>query len=250
MTNMPTINVNFEDVDASYIIKLGQEKYLKEIQNGIIQFRHINYYREWEDKKQNRIIGDKLEDIESIFYPSDIESVVFAHPLVNNGEPINFTKSLSGPIINFPYSRSYIFCMTHFTGQDIINRIVFDDKYLEENEYDSVLWFLDTKGFIKNLEKSLIRYHAVGRPVNYRDYSQSQDNLDIFTKSLDYAWQKEVRITLEEPTVFSDSIKRINDTTITVAFERVQCAIIPICEFRDGFIVSTEYSENKLKGFK
>jgi hypothetical protein len=244
MVNSPTINIYFEDKESSYIIKLGQEKHLKEIQNGIIRFKHITYYRELENTKQNSIIDDKFEGMESLVYPMDISYVLFAHPLINNGESLDITDQLNGPIINFPDRKSYISCMTHFTVKDIVNHSIFDDRYLKENEYDSVLFFLDTKGFIKNLEKSLTGCHAVGRPVNYRDYSQSQENLGIFTKSLDYAWQKEVRIVLEEPAVFSDSIKRIDDTTITVIFEKVQCAIIPICEFREGFKVNERYSDN------
>jgi hypothetical protein len=237
MSDIPTINVSFEDSEASYLIKFGKQDYLEQIQNGKLRFKHIRYYREFESFDNNQIIGDKQEGVSSMIYPDDIISVTFSHPLICDGKPLDVTKSLSGPISDFPNSNVYIFCLSHFTAKDVLEHTIFHNKYLEESNYHSVLWFLETEKFINNIQKSLLNCKVSGQLVHYLDYSRSQDSLKVFTKSLAYAWQKEARIALELPDNYHDGINQIDDDTIEVAFERVENVIIPIKEFREGFIV-------------
>jgi hypothetical protein len=273
---MPSINLRFDDYSESfYLIKFSKREYLEQIKHGKIRFRHIGYwtcsitrlvieqvlakcstfcfflsrsclitevikqlyYQNYENVNNNNVIGDKYEGLESISYPSDKLSFYFSHHLINNGNSIDITKSIVGQFCNYQSNNTYIFCLSYFSAKDIREKTIFDEAYLKEKDFEYVLLILDSCGFVENITRALSVFNPIIQKITYIDYMKNQRNLNVFTKSLTYSWQKEIRIAVELHGDNCDNVKRLSDDTIEVSFEPAQCVILPAKSFREGFAV-------------
>ena len=176
--------LNFESKDSAYFIRFGDEKVLKCIKTGKIWFRSLNYYKNYEDQS---CIGDENEGVQGITQKKDLYSLQFSHPLINNGIPFDITSQIVGPIKNYPNNNIYISCFSYLT-QDYI----FDEKLKNEKEWSYVIIILESSKFLENLKESIgskLQYSK----VNYYDENLTQYNLNTFSKSKNYQWQKEFR---------------------------------------------------------
>jgi hypothetical protein len=236
MGEIPSINLFFDDPENSiYLLKFGKKENLESFKSGNVRFNHISYYREYEDKKNNNIIGDNKEGVESIFHLSESTRIIFSHPLINNATEIDITNSIKDPILTFPDSNDYILCLSYFTANDVKNSTVYDDKCLEEAEWDSVMLITDTRGFIKNIMTILKEYTPHIRPVKYYNTEKKQMALSPFDKSSKYSWQKEFRMQIDLTNSETKNINRINKKTVEFKLPAIQSVILPINEFREGF---------------
>jgi hypothetical protein len=70
------------------------------------------------------------------------------------------------------------------------------------------------------------------------DYSKNQNDLNIFSKAEKYSHQKEIRLAFQYHDEENRSIKRIDEDTIEISFDKeIKGVIIPTNSFREGFIV-------------
>jgi hypothetical protein len=93
--------------------------------------------------------------------------------------------------------------------------------------------------FITAIKKSLNKHDPIIRMVQYLDHSKDQDNLDLFSKSDKYRFQKEIRIALQYSDKNEQHIKQICNDTIEVTLDKnIEGIIIPTDGFREGFVVN------------
>ncbi len=95
---------------------------------------------------------------------------------------------------------------------------------------DSVLFVIDTIGFIRELEKALKDYNLRNGLVCYYNLQKSSYNLNEFMKSNAYEYQKEYRFSIE-PRQASAPLPEI----INVKYKPVNSIVIPINEFKNSF---------------
>ena len=212
------------------LIKFGKEKHLKEIQNGKLRFSQLAYYRTFEDKDSNvkNAIGDKFEGVEYYTENNDNTKICFRHPSINNGKTVNITSGIQS-FAAFPNTNRYKSCFSYFTEDDVINHTIFDDKILENSEWNFVLFIPDANAFLQNLKKVCSDMQFRAGIVRYEDFSNGISNGDEFIKSKAYEYQKEFCISIVPPST--------NDKFITIPFEKVQSFIVPAKDFRESFIV-------------
>lgn len=231
MEHIPSINLYFDDYyESFYLIRFGKKEHLKQIQNGFIRFSNFKKYQIIE----NNNIGDTYEGLSSIHYTDKNTKIYFSHPNIINNSEIDYTKSIKS-MWNYPYLNMYISCFSYFTAKDIHDNNIFDDSILEKEEWDNVLLILDTKGFVENIFNSIKIFNPVIRKVKYYDYNKNQENLNIFSKSLKYEFQKEIRFAFNMIEENYNTVNRIDEYTVEISFEKVQCVIIPTNELKNGF---------------
>jgi len=218
------------------LVKLGKSKYLQDIQNGRIRFTRLEKYKNIENKN----IGDIKEGLESIVHIDNNIEIFYSHPSIENGKQINVTKSIKS-VENFPNNNYYVFCMAYFSMNDIINNTIFDEKIYNEEKWTDVLYLFNPKEFLlKICEKIKNNYPMVG-PVRYINYNESQHNLNVLNKSIDYKYQKEYRIALnfldnKNTDLFKYDTK--NDTVIIdIGSIESESIIVPKDDFYKGFII-------------
>ncbi|MFP3089659.1 hypothetical protein LQZ21_04965 [Treponema sp. TIM-1] len=228
--------------DSFGLIKFGKESWLKNIKEGKIWFRTIEYYQDYEADNN---IGDKNEGVSDIFHPDENTKFYFSHPAIEDGKTFEISN-IAGPVHSFPnYSRNtYIFCLSFFTSRDIIEKTIYDDSILTQKDWDDVFFFFNPVEFINTVRKSLDKYNPCFRKVLYFDYLKNNVNLDIFSKSEKYRYQKEVRIVFQYFGQKDRLIEQINDDTIAITLDKnIEGVIIPTDSFREGFIVENARGE-------
>lgn len=229
-----TLPLNFEDYNkTAYLLKFGKKKHLEELKNGRIRFSNLEIYKDYEN---NKTIGDLDEGLTDIVQQKDIVQILFSHPLINGGKSFDVTNQVK-EVKNYVSQHKYISCFTYFTQKDIIEKSIFSDQILGEDEWDYVLWIMNSNKVVNELMSKLQKYNVKFGKVNYLDYSQSQHNLNEFSKSKNYAYQKEIRFSISYNGESEDFIKQVNEKTIEITIEPLQAIIIPTREFREGFII-------------
>jgi hypothetical protein len=222
--------------DSFGLIKFGEESWLKNIKDGKLWFRTLEYYQNFEADKN---IGDKNEGISHIFHPDENTRFYFSHPAINGGKQFEIL-GITDPVCALPeYNRNtYIFCLSHFTVKDIIEKTIFEDIILEQKGWDSVFFFLDPVDFVDTIKKSLNKNNPIIHKIQYFDYSKNQNNLNVFSKSEEYSSQKEIRIALQYSDKKDQHIKQIRNDTIEVTLDKkIEGVIMPTASFREGFVV-------------
>ena len=222
--------------DSFGLIKFGEESWLKNIKNGKLWFRTLEYYQEYEDHEN---IGDKDEGISHIIYPDSNTKIYFSHPFIENGRNIDISN-LNGPFHLFPrYNRQlFILCLSYFSIDDIIQKSIFDDKILEEKKWVDTFFFLDPENFISLIKDTLKKHCPEISIVQYVDYTKNQESLNYFKKSNIYNFQKEIRIAFRYFGEKNGNITRIDKDTLEVNLEKaIYGIIIPSISFREGFKV-------------
>ncbi len=233
MNTSRCLNMHFDDFSESfYLIKFGKKEHLEQIQNGVIRFSHIDKYKEIENKD----IGDKDEGLESVYYKDNKTEFHFWHPNLNNGNEFDITNSILS-MWNYPSSNKFISCFSYLTAKDIFESNIFSNEILKEKNWDSVLFILDTKGFVDRLMNTMHNFSPIFGKVKYLDYSKNQSELDEFCKSNKYKHQKEIRFSLQYSGIKTEKVKQIDDYTIEIISNKVQSVIIPTSEFREGFSI-------------
>jgi hypothetical protein len=225
-----------EQENLYQIAKLGKLEHLQSIQQGKIRFMHIQQYRNIENKS----IGDRFEGTTIMRYVENFDKITFSAPNLMDGKELNVTKSIQSWVIQ-PDTNYYIFCLTHFSNADIINKTIFDDKIYEEKEWSHVLFFLKPDVFIKTVYEKIKDAKPITGPVQYFDYTQSQYNLNISSKREEFKWQKEYRIGFD--ITLAHGFERVDEHTVVFDIGDIsnQSFIIPREYFCDGFIVKRSH---------
>ena len=220
--------------DESFgILKFGKESWLKNISEGKIWFRTLEYYQEYE---ANDNIGDRFEGITHIYYPEKDTQMRLYQPFTDN----KFKDLSNTPIFLFPrYNKSiFIFCLSYISVKDIENKTIYDDSILLQKDWASVFFFLDPEKFLNLIMDSLKKYEPIIRKIEYRDFTKKQEDLSFFTKSDIYKHQKEVRIAINYSGEKDKKITHIDDNTIELNInDKIDGFIIPTNTFREGFRV-------------
>lgn len=222
--------------DEICLIKFGVSEQLNNIKRGKIWFRTLEYYREYyrknECKRISNSIGDKYEGVESIINPEDCDSITFSHPLVNNGKLMDIKSSINGQVHSFPNYPFYISCFSFITSQNIKDNNIFNDNFFNEEDWHNVICFPKSDELINSLKQSINPNNVIASKVTYLDFSKSYTNLNIFQKDIVFKWQREFRLAIEIKSFKHNHIHVIDDNTIEVDFNPVNCMILTTEEFR------------------
>mgnify|MGYP003479757686 FL=1 len=206
---MITANLFFEDENSAYLIKFGQKEYLEQIREGHLRFSELSCFSS--HKKQTAIF-DKYEGIKYI-------------------------KHLKNGRIEFSRIKEEIFisCFSYFTKQDIVNNRIFSPAILKERKWEYILFIFETEKFRNNIETALSNYRRASNTIKYLDYTKDQNNLTVFNKSNEYAFEKEFRFVFypNENLFFQKKSQRV----MNVNFEKVEGVIMPTAEFASCFSV-------------
>jgi len=217
-------NLKFQasNPDDYILIKFGKREHLERINNGILRFNKLSYYRNIEEKDEKKCsaIADKNEGLSML--------------LNNNDKPV------STPRVNFikvfpdALSNKYVFCLSCLRAKEI-NKSTIDAIIKCFPEYDYILYYKNGLNFIINVLKSLERCNPRFDRIRYQDFSKSLIGADEFTKCNSYAYQRECRFSMDYSVQDINGITRISEETIEIAFEKVSGIIVPITEFRPPF---------------
>lgn len=233
---MKDLILNFDDENNSgFLIKFGKSQHLKDIQNGKLRFGSLEYYRNFEatSASATNAIADENEGVSCIFHRGENTVFKFQHPALGSNL-MDITAAIEC-FKDFPNYRKYIASFSYFTKQDVIQQSIFSDKILENSEWDSVLFIIDSAGFVKNLQSACANYNFRCGKVIYANYEAPVLDADEFNKSKEYSYQKEFRFSIEYKGENSNSFE--NNRFFTIQFEKVASVIIPAKEFRDSFLV-------------
>ncbi|MBD5410690.1 MAG: hypothetical protein HDR53_06390 [Treponema sp.] len=223
---MKDLILNFDDEnDSGFLIKFGKAQYLKDIQNGKLRFTALEYYRNFKamNDSETNAIADENEGVSCIFHRSEHTSFSLQHPLLGSN-PVNITPAVES-FKDFPNYQKYIASFSYFTKQDVIQQSIFSDKILENPEWDSVLFIIDSAGFVKKLQATCANCNFRYGKVIYSDYEEQVLNADEFNKSKKYSYQKEFRFSLEYKDENSNFFEDFPFPT--VQFEKIASIIIP-----------------------
>ena len=182
------------------------------------------------------------EGLESIVHQDGKMKVTFRHPLINDGKEINVSNSIK-EIRNFPdiNVNKYVSCFSFITLDDIMNKTIFDDLILNENEWNDLLLFVQTDDFVNTLFMVLKNLNIQFKPVQYLDYSKNQMGLNEFTKSKEYQYQREIRFAINYNDEQCSNIKRIDEKIIEIDLHKTFSGIIvPAKDFRDCLSMEKE----------
>ena len=129
----------------------------------------------------------------------------------------------------------FISCFSYFTKQDIVNNRIFSPAILKERKWEYILFIFETEKFRNNIETALSNYRRASNTIKYLDYTKDQNNLTVFNKSNEYAFEKEFRFVFypNENLFFQKKSQRV----MNVNFEKVEGVIMPTAEFASCFSV-------------
>lgn len=206
---MISANIRFNGTDTAYFIKFGKKEYLEKIKEGEIRFCELSCFY---DSQKKSAIYDKYEGIKYL-----------KHHKNGKTEWARIKEDV------------FISCFSYFTEKDVLNNKIFSPEVLKEKDWSHVLFILDSDKFRENIENSLSNYTRESRLITYLDYSQDQDNLTIFNKSDEYAYEKEFRFAFypSKEMMFLKREKR----TVNIMFKKVDGIIVPINEFIECFSI-------------
>jgi len=232
--------------DSFGLIKFGDKSWLKNITEGKIWFRTLEYYRNYE---ADEIIGDKYEGATNIIIPDKNTTIHYQRSFADQNI-LNFSN-MNTPIIMIPkqYGSLYIFCMSYFSINDIANKTIFDDSILKQKNWCDILFFLEPENFGNLFRDTLKIFNPEIFKAKYNDYTKNQEDLNYFTKSEKYKFQKEIRFIINYSGENSKNIKRIDNNTIEVIFFRsIDSIIVPSSSFRESFYFENQQGkEDNLK---
>lgn len=232
---MPVYNLQFPDYDETgFLIKFGHKEYLEQIMNGKVRFTSLKTYQ----KIENPNIGDNNEGVRTILHQDGNLKITYSHPIIEGGKEIDISRSITS-FKDFPDNNKYISCFSYLTQKTIIENDIVSKELLSEPEWNNVLFFLDTTGFITDLMKILTPYSLRYGRVKYLDYSENQMDLDEFTKSKKFEYQKEQRFSIVYNNQIDSKIKRIDSEVLEVDLGKSYAGdIIPISDFQKCFTIN------------
>ena len=224
------MNLHFENNDSCYLIKFGKKDYLEQIQKGLMRFTRLSYYRDFENETSDTMIRDEKEGVGINFNSGSNISIIFNHPRLKKSLDLS---NIVSKVISFPSCKKYISCFSYFTALDVHNHTLFSERMLNE-EYDSILFIIDSIGFVNEIKKATNNFILKHGKVSYYNPKYNLYNLTEFDKTVDYKYQKEYRFSIEAIT--KQNSKCQNDSeSIIIPYQPVNSVIIPINEFKNCF---------------
>ena len=216
-----------------WIIKFGKREHLEQICAGSLRFCSLSYYRNYEEKENEKGRKDILEGATDIIYPEITKSEL---EFVGLPEEVKHAKQLS--LIS--RQDKYISCFSYFTEADIIEKKIISPSIFENAEWEYVLLFKNPNDLIKKLASVVGETLSSRRVLYYEESTQDKTNLTEFSKPKQFEYQKEFRISFPVPKAYPLGIEKVSENSCFVHYERVE-----------GFICKTaEFQEKVIKQFK
>lgn len=184
------------------LLKFGDEKHLKQLQEGKVYLNTMQFFREYEEKESDTVIGDKSEGFFE-FYAKSLQFRIPEDKSVITKIP-NCTISFA--INKIPYN---MVCFYTIYEGNLDKKISEEDKEKLEIFGDHVLIIDQPNLFFHKLDQELINrgYGGERAPVQYcmdgknvkQDIESFQANPEtaLFRKSERYSYQREYRYVLE-----------------------------------------------------
>ncbi|HQM85690.1 MAG TPA: hypothetical protein PLD55_13515 [bacterium] len=188
------------DYDVMLLLKIGQKEHIEAFQKeGLIYMNTFEYFREYEESSAE-CRKDVFEGCSELFQPN-------MGTLEINGKEI---KDISGPMkITYDNSeKNNVFCMyaakydknAKYSLEDLNNIIKMNPQNYEFGNYCLILQNADE--FLRRLHKSCNEkcLNFKHRLVEYVDTNKHHGEYGFFRKPLEYSYQSEFRIVIENHT--------------------------------------------------
>lgn len=182
---------------AVALFKFGQSEHIQRFYNeGELYLNTVSYFKNLDDKK---LRGDRNENITQSLQSSKtkvgISTLGMPDMVLNTVGPIKFYLSHQDK-----HQFTHIFSMSILcAGDNMDNDKIFDDRVKEFG--DEVIVICNTKKFFSRLTEYFNKLtdegslqSSEGDIVKYFDFNTHHGELDIFSKSQEYSFQKEWRL--------------------------------------------------------
>lgn len=232
---MPVYNLQFPDYDETgFIIKFGHKEHLEQLNNGKVRFTSLKKYQTFENKN----IGDENEGVRTYLHQDGTLNISYCHPLFQNGKQIDISNNITS-FKDYPDNNKFISCFSYITQKSIVENYIISKVLLSEPEWDNVLFISKTPDFITDMMNILKPYNLRYGRVTYLDYSVNQTNLNEFSKSKEFEYQKELRFSMDYNNEIDPKIRRIDSEILEVDLGKSYDGdIIPITDFQKCFTIS------------
>ena len=214
-----------------WLIKFGEKEHLEQIINGSLRFCTLGYYSEYEENENEKGTKDYAEGATEII---NLKTTTSSLTLCGFTEEELGNISKESIIILVPKKEKYISCFSYFTEEDIVKKEIISKSVLENKNWNHILLFKDPNTFISNLN-TVIGNRCSAKFVQYYKKDQDTDNLNEFSKSEQFSYQKEFRISFLKSQEHNVNIEQSGDKTCFVHFGKT-----------DGFICSTKEFQEKI----
>lgn len=208
-----------EDVPMHGIFfKIGQLEHLQDLQSGNLFFNPIDYFKQGSSTR-----FDHRENISNYIYrPKGFASI--------NGTKVVIDKMIeSVSIDSVKNDVSHIWCCSH-----LISGIAKKDSDSIINSQmrgfgSHLLLFKNTQEFLDRYKKSFDQKNIISDAgiIEYKDISQSHNDLTIHNKLSSYEWQNEYRIAAKFDTVdvMKVNIGNLEDISVIASLDHIQIKI-------------------------
>lgn len=224
-----------------FFIKFGEKEYMEEFRKGKIFCRPLTYFQK-QEKQDLAKRHDKYEGVTRLVQPTvlkkqNVEMVLGYGEF--DGEKfentIEITDNILGPIrfsngidSKKPVHCLYAFCNSHFQQYlDGTLKVLFDERVKEFGGY--VVFIKDPREFMKRVKKSaeIINLKMEEGLISYIDAEKHHGEYGIFSKPVEFEYQREFRIAFNMWLENSDetfilNIGDISDITMLLSFDELK----------------------------
>ncbi|MCK5602822.1 hypothetical protein KAR91_13155 [Candidatus Pacearchaeota archaeon] len=228
-----------EDEDRVIIaVKFSKNEHTTSLQKeGLIYMNPVSYFQKLDNDKHR---GDGKENLTHVWQPDQVMLRMNEHTIA--AEDIAGTIDVYNPPDD-KNQATHIFCLSCLSEKDMVrdDYKIFDDCVREFKDTDTMLIITNLTEMDRRLRNALQKLESDGlivKPnydrVSYVDYSSYHGEVDIFTKSTCYEYQKEWRLTVSTPKYskvpFQFKVGNIEDISIA----------LPLKDFKNKVIITDD----------
>ena len=214
-------------MNEPWIIKFGEKEHLEQLLDGKILFHTLSYYRNYEEKENEKGRKDYFEGATEIVCPATTKSRIeaFGLPL----EEILAAKNIA----YIPKDDKYIYCFSSFTETDIIENKIISDCVLKNTGWEYVLLLKNPNDLVVKLSEVCGEDFRFGKVTYYADDQKDKNGLDEFHKDERFNYQKEFRLSFPVPSEYPPNIEKHDDDSCFVHFGKTEGFICKTSEFQE-----------------
>ncbi|WP_427392332.1 hypothetical protein ACPVTF_16195 [Geobacillus icigianus] len=195
------------------LIKFGKYEHMIQMQKGYLRFSPLSVYRDLETETKNSIPlrYDPFEGTSTLYSP-ETTLINIAGKTIDSSEligPIRLSKN--------DLEKTPVFCMYAITESSIKNFLNGEKSYVvhpKTKEFgDTALVITDTPRFLERLDEALGKWNFNFHRglVEYIDPNKHQGEWGAFKKPIEYEYQSEYRITIDNKKITEPFFLEIGD---------------------------------------
>lgn len=219
-------------MNGVWLIKFGKKEHLEQILDGKLRFCTLSYYRNYEEKENEKGTKDFSEGATEIVYPNTTKSEFEFYGL-SRDEILGAKK-----LIFIPKNDKYISCFSYFTEKDINESKIISQDILENKNWEYVLLFKNPNNLLSKMKEVCEVDFCSGKVYYYKDEQEDKVCLDEFHKSEKFSYQKEFRFSFPVFPEYPRNIEKYDDNSCFVYFGKLDGYICKTADFQEKVIES------------